>query len=146
MENTVFLMSIFCVSVLACAPEASQQQVAQKVANCHKIEALLINGAALMEDGNISNLMRCYSEKGYEYAKLEFEGNIYMFNQDQIKLDTKLRAAICNNQFILSFGHVEPDDKGNYFDNQSWALNSPPIKVSETQSAELPMALNSCEE
>lgn len=146
MENTVFLMSIFCVSVLACAPEASQQQVAQKVANCHKIEALLINGAALMEDGNIANLMRCNSEKGYEYAKLEFEGNIYMFNQDQIKLNTKLRAAICNNQFILSFGHVEPDDKGNYFDNQSWALNSPPIKVSETQSAELPMALNSCEE
>ena len=146
MENTVFLMSIFCVSVLACAPEASQQQVAQKVANCHKIEALLINGAALMEDGNIAHLMRCTSEKGYEYAKLEFEGNIYMFNQDQIKLNTKLRAAICNNQFILSFGHVEPDDKGNYFDNQSWALNSPPIKVSETQSAELPMALNSCEE
>lgn len=114
------------------------------LSKCYEIASFkVINRDDRDKDDNPKSYV-CYGEENTA-TKLLLHKDEYIIQHDINYISAKPRVELCGDNILTSFGSVEPDKNGNYFDYEVWFLSDGVVKISSGASKDIPHFNDQCE-
>jgi len=114
------------------------------LSNCYEIASFMIINQDTKDEDDSPQSYVCYGEENTA-TKLLLRQVEYIIQHDTNYISTKPRVELCGDKVLTSFGSVEPDKDGNYFDYEVWLLSDGIVKISSGASSDIPHFNDQCE-